>query len=129
MGNGKRVPNKIFLTDARHAQEPQGSEDVVQGDQQEVVAEVHHEEEVEEGAVGGQDLEIDEDPEDQEDEEEDKEKDKDDTIDDLVASGHIKMVSKWVVKWVTIPPADQAGNKTKTYFFLDSAGNQGFCSC
>ena len=37
--------------------------------------------------------------------------------------------SKQVVKWVTVPPADQAGNKTKTYFFVDSARNQGFCSC
>ena len=54
-----------------------------EGDQQEVVAEVHHEEV--EGAVGGQDVE-------DKDEEEDEE---DDVIDELVTSGHIKMVSKW----------------------------------
>ena len=93
MGNGKQVTNKIFFTDAGHAQEPQGREDVAQGgqegaqegDQQEVVAEVHHEEEVE-GAVGGQDVE-DKDDEEEEDEE-------DNVIDKLVTSGHVKMVSK-----------------------------------
>ena len=55
------------MTDAGCAQEPQVSENVAQGaqegDQQDVVAEVHHEEEVEEGTVGGQDLEVDKDPE------------------------------------------------------------------
>ena len=105
-GNGKRVTNKIFLTDAGHAQEPKGSEDVAQrgqeeaqeGDKQEVEVEVHHEEEVE-GAVGWQELE---EPENKDDEEEDKDEDEldkedkeDDVIDKLVTSGHIKMVSKW----------------------------------
>ena len=95
MGNGKRVTNEIFFTDTGHAQEPQGGEDMAQGaqegDQQEVVADVHHEEEVE-GAVGGQDVE---DKDDEEEDEEDNEEDKgDNVIDELVTSGHIKMVSK-----------------------------------
>ena len=97
-----RVTNRIFFTDAGHAQEPQGSEDVAQGgqegDQQQVQIEVHHKEEVE-GAVGGQQLEDkdDEEQDKQEDEEEDEEDDKDEednVIDELVAAGHIKMVSK-----------------------------------
>ena len=59
-------------------------------------AEVHHEEEVE-GAVGGQELEDKDDEEEdkQEDEEEDKEDEEDDVIEELVAAGHIKMVSQW----------------------------------
>ena len=28
-------------------------------------------------------------------------------------------MSKWVVKWVTIPPCDQAGNKTISYFIAE----------
>ena len=98
VGNGKQVTNKIIFTDAGHAQETQGGEDMVQGsqegDQQEVQVEVHHEEEVE-GAVGGQELEDkdDEEKDKQEDEEDDEDEDNN-VIDELVAAGHIKMVSK-----------------------------------
>ena len=101
VGNGKQVTNKICFTDAGHAQKPQGSEDVVQGgqegDQQEVQVEVHHEEV--EGAVGGQKLEDKDNEEEdkqehwEEDEEDDEDKDNN-VIDELVAAGHIKMVSK-----------------------------------
>ena len=34
-------------------------------------------------------------------------------------------MSKRVVKLVTVPPCDQVGNKTKSYFVVDSAGNKG----
>ena len=101
-GNGKWVTNKIFFTDAGHAQEFQGSEDMAQGgqegDQEEVQFEVHHEEVVQ-GAVGGQELEDKDDEEEdkqeyqEEDEDNDKDKD-DDVIHELVAAGHIKIVSK-----------------------------------
>ena len=38
-------------------------------------------------------------------------------------------MSKQVVKWVTVHPGEQAGNKTKSYFIVDSARNKGFCGC
>ena len=74
-----------------------GQEEAQKGDKQEVVVEVHHEEEVE-GAVGGQDLEDpenkDDEEEDEDEEDEDEEDKEDNVIDELVTSGHIKMVSK-----------------------------------
>ena len=79
-----------------------------QGDDQAVVPEVHHEEEVEsqeeEGAVGGQELE--DDKEDNGEDEDDKDEDEDDAVDELIASGQIKL--KASCKWVMVR-AYQAG--------------------
>ena len=109
-GNAKRVTNKIFFTDAQDAHptqpavQPDAGGDQGNQDQQEVLAEVHHVEEVEtqeEGAVGGQveGAEGGEEEEDKgEDDEEDDGQDPDD-LDEMIASGQIKL--KASVKRVT----------------------------
>ena len=99
VGNGKQVTNKIFFTDAQDAQGSQAPvlPDVKDAEddqtQQQVIADVHHEVEVEtqdngdtEGAVGGENIE----EEDQNDEE-DEEEDDDDAVDELITSGQIKL--------------------------------------
>ena len=98
MGNRQN----IFLTDTKDVEKDDAVEaaqpDNQQAGEQVAVAQVHHEEEAEEGegqaegAEGGEE-EDQEEQEDQgkEDKEEEDEDDEDDDIDDLIASGHIKL--------------------------------------
>ena len=126
VGNGKWVTNKIFFTDAQDAHPTQPAVQLDAGgdqgnqDQQEVVAEVHHVEEVEtreEGAVGGQ-VEGAEGGEEEEDKGEDDEEEDGqdpDALDEMIASGQIKL--KASVKQVT-STTSQAGS-------VDLSGSSG----